>query len=343
MLGITHDSLPFTDEEVSSGDAAALATRALASKRLQVRSEIRKREFAAVQQDANSYRRAALYAETLSEYITATGPTYSPTTISLGDAESPYEVVVPLADLHYGKLGRDSYGNTTYNRDVALSSLVSATEEAIRRLTLRGRPKSVSLVMLGDGLHIDNVSRGTTKGTAQITDGDAETLVTRWFDVVRDWTDMWRAVAPVTVFVIGGNHDRLVSAALRAGLRGWFRGAKDVRVEESLDRRQYLQIGNALFMFTHGDVGRPGGWAEMFAREVPGAWGACRWRYICHGHFHSMREHATHAGVETIQCPSLSGVDEWELSQGYPCDPKTLMLIVDRTDGVVAKEIIRPT
>ena len=342
-LGVTHDSLPFTDAEVAEGDAEGLAIAALAMKRVQIRSNIRKSEFRGVQRDANAFRLAATMSETMSEHISATGPDYQPPSVAMPDAPGPYEIIVPLADLHVGKLCRDRFGNVVYNRAEAWRRLQEVTQESVARLLARGRPKSVTLVMLGDGLHIDNEQRSTTKGTAQITDGDAETLVTEWFNIVRAWVDMWRKVAPVTVFVIGGNHDRLVSAALRAGLRGWFANATDVRIEESLDRRQYLQIGKSVFQFLHGDVGKTNTWSEIFAREVPGAWGSCPFRYTLFGHYHFSHRSAGVSGVEYILCPSLSGNDIWELSQGFPDDPKTLTLIVDAEKGVTAIETVRPT
>lgn len=340
--GATHASLPFSDETVEDTDADVLAERALVIKRRAVRDAIKRKSDAAVRVDAAKYRDAAALAESLGEYIAATAPDYAPSAIVLPPAGQPYEVIVPLADLHMGRYGRDGNGQATYSRGGAKSRLIGVTQESIARLTLRGRPESVTLVMLGDGLDVDTAGGTTTKGTPQVTDGDAELALRDWFELCRAWVDAWRAVAPVTILVIPGNHDRLISAALRAGLVGWFRGVDDVRVESSLDHRQYIVCGDALFLFLHGDMGGPRDWAEIMAREVPSAWGACPHRYVCYGHFHFAHTSVGKSGVEHILCPSLSGQSIWEASKGFPADPKTLLLIVGARGGVTATEIIRP-
>ena len=66
----------------------------------------------------------------------------------------------------------------------------------------RGTPDYIYLALGGDGLHIDNQNKTTTRGTLQDCDGTPEELAWTWVEMCREYVDLVRQFAPVKLFVV---------------------------------------------------------------------------------------------------------------------------------------------
>ena len=334
----THDSAPWSDEEIASESEEGLIEDLIRRKEEKVLVTAERREWAKIKKDAECYRRMDLLANRLALRFEGSKKKYAVKTIKLPVAKDPYALVISPTDFHWGSYA-PMYTGDPYNRKIARKRLMSSTKALLSRAAARGRPKKIYVALGGDGLHIDNQQKTTTRGTPQDCDGSPEELAWTWVELCRDYVDLLRQVAPVHLFVIPGNHDRYTATLLRAGMKGWFSTAKDVEIEECLSSRQYAVFGSNLITFLHGDIGKPKDWPAIIAGERPVEWGKTKNRYIWCGHLHTEREFPTFGGVVVYRMPSLAGTDSWHHSQGYHSRKAIIAYIIDGKRGVVATEI----
>ena len=336
VMETTHDSAPWSDEEMSDTGEDALTEDLLRRKEEKVLIDAERKEYNRIKKDAEAYRRLDLAARRLALRFEDVGPKYKVAKQRLPSALHKYAVVLSPTDFHWGKYGPGD----TYNRKIARKRLMQTTKELLTRVTRRGRPEVIYLALGGDGLHIDNAQKTTTAGTPQDCDGAPEELAWTWVQLCRDYVDLVRQYGEVKLFVIPGNHDRFTSVLLRAAMAGWFSQAKDVEVVEALENRQYVTYGNSLLTLMHGDIGKVKDWPAIIADEQAAAWGKSKWRFIFTGHYHTERELPTLGGVTVYRMPSLANNDAWHKRKGYSDTRKSLIAyIVHKEKGVVATEI----
>lgn len=234
-------------------------------------------------------------------------------------------------DLHVGML---AWGEETGEDDWDTKVLVPIVMETVETLIQRveGFPIDEVLVPMGnDVLHADNQFGTTARGTR--LDIDSRHLKT--FRAARRLMvaviDRLREIAPVSVKVVPGNHDRERSQYLGEALFSWYHEAKDVTVDNEARLRKYFQFGKTLLGFTHGSEERPEDLALVMASEVPELWAATEFREYATGHLHRRKKSvkptlpdlrqlntaSTHNGVTVRTIPSLVPADAWHASKGY--------------------------
>jgi hypothetical protein len=338
MMGTTHDSAPWSDEELEATEEGALVQDLLRRKEERVLVTAERKEWSRIKKDAEVIRRLDLIAGRLALRFENIVDAYSVPKVSLPKAKDPFAVVVSPTDFHWGKYGPE-FGGDPYNRKIARERLMKTSRKLMKRLTLRGRPQKIFLALGGDGLHIDNAHKTTTQGTPQDCDGTPEELAWTWVELCRDYVDLLRQFAPVELFVVPGNHDRYTATLLRAAMAGWFSKVKDVEVVESLSPRQYTIYGDSLLTFMHGDIGKVKDWPAIIAGERAGDWGRSKWRTIFTGHLHTERELPTFGGVVVYRMPSLAGTDGWHHRSGYKSRKALIGYVVDAKRGVIGTEI----
>lgn len=228
---------------------------------------------------------------------------------------------VSAPDIHMGKYAWGQETGTDYDLKIAQRDYRNVIEQLIAHAD--HYPVDHVLFPLGnDLLHTDNTEGSTTRGTRQDVDG-------RWKKVYVDTCDLmaWaiqrlRAVAPVTVKVVPGNHDEMTSFCVGHAIECVFRGCKDVVVDNSPPTRKYMSYGVNLIGFAHGDVVRGGSFPLLMAQEMPKQWATATHKEWHLGHLHKKSEDRynagdTHMGVVVRVIPSLSGTDAWHAKNGY--------------------------
>ena len=338
QMGTTHDSSPWPNEVVAKADEGFLTEELLRKKEERVLVNAERREYSRVKKDAEKYRRLDLYAKAIKAHFDY-GPSIDIPTIHIKDAKKPYSALISPTDFHWGKYATAMYGDG-YNREVAEQRLFECTEKVIDQLLKRGRPEKIILGIGGDGLHIDNQSRGTTRGTPQDVDGNPTELAHTYVDLCRRYISFVAQVCPVQVFVVPGNHDYYTSALLRAALIGWFHKAENVEIVENLSTRQTFLYGKNLITFVHGDDGNVKDYASIIAGESPKMWGKSEQRFIFTGHLHTERELPQFGNITVYRMPSLAGTDDWHHRKGYKSRKALIGYVLDKEDGVVATEIV---
>lgn len=314
-LGLTHDSEPFTAEEMADRSIEDLADEAAGMKRQALYRQVQRKAWADIRRDALRWRtleESALLP--IGEAAERIAPTYQPPRLAMPEAPRRWMLVYSPTDLHYGKLGWTGYGSA-YSRDECRRRLEAASARLFADLP--GRPESVLCPIGSDWFHIDNRQGHTTRGTPQDMDGVPEQIWEEGVALAIDALEVARQVAPLRIVLQAGNHDSMLSRALMSVIRAWYRDADDVTIEGDAGPYQVVTYGASVIGVTHGD-GRHKArdLGPLMAHHHPQQWGAALHRYWLTGnlHHHTIEEGA---GVTVLQLPSLAGSDRWHIDKGY--------------------------
>jgi len=246
----------------------------------------------------------------VNKFIHDHAPTYK--SIRRSKSKEPHLLVINPADIHIGKYAQEVETGEEYNTDVACERVI----EGVKGL-------------LTKSLHVDNVYNTTTKGTRQDTDG-------KWWEhyeialkLYVKCIEMLRAVAPVDVVHSMSNHDYQSGFHLAHTLQAWFRKAKDITFDITVNHRKYYQYGNSLIGLEHGDGAKLSDLPLLMAQEKPMMWAKAKRRYWYLHHLHHKVKHKwldgkDFVGVTVEYLRSPSSADSWHNRKGYTGSPKAV-------------------
>ena len=341
-LSKTHDSAPFTDEDIAKRTEEDLGEDLIRLKEERVLRHAERVQWAETTKLAAKARNMNRFIFDKMEDILKGAceglPVFLPVEREAPTKES-FTVFATPSDLHYGKAGWKDETGEEYNREECYRRLLATTDVMLERVSRFGKPARFIVGAGSDWFHIDNETNGgsTTRGTPQDTDGTWSRIFLEGSELAAAYLERLRAVAPVTVVCMAGNHDRLSSLMLTAWLKERFRAAGDVTVEVSPASRHYLRVGQTLVGITHGDDTKDQKLPGLMAAEAREAWGQTKHRLWFTGHWHSMISNEFH-GVRVIHVPSLAGTDLWHARSGYIGNRKALTAyIIEDAEGMIAE------
>lgn len=337
-LGTTHDSLPFTDEEVAAKGVDDLVADALELKKAALHAKIAKTDWAKIQSDADKWNRWELeFTEAVNAAVADHRPVGSITRVDLKPANHKYVAMVTPTDFHWGKHSDDFEVGDPENPEQARAKLLTHTEKVLKDVCLFGAPARFLVGVGGDFFNVDNDQKGTTDGTPQDMAMNPSEMFATGCDLFIEYIEQLRAIAPVELRLMAGNHDRQLSFCLLMYLEAWYRKCEDVYTVRDAKPRQYAHFGKNLIMLHHGDFTRKvNDLAMLAATEAPVAWGKSTHRIAFTGHYHSENVAVGEDyGFIRYQLPSLSTADRWHNRHGYVGNRKTLAaVLIDHEDGV---------
>ena len=336
---ITHDSAPFSAEDVARRGVDELAQDALALKfgALATRTEeLGARELHKAATKWWDFELSVLTK--IREWIGENVPEYQVPKLRLNKAPRPYTVVTSATDFHWGMRAIETCSGkgNVYDRNIARQRLMSTTEDLLGRLP--GNPERIIVAVGSDWFHVDGPGpeARTTRGTPQDVDGLPLEIMLTGCELQREHIDILSQVAPVTVVLMSGNHDRHNSHALLLYLSAAYENNERVEVVKEHTMRVYQMVGNTLVCFTHGDTAKVKDLGPIMSKERRKEWGQASHHVAIGGHLHHQRVQEI-AGIRHYLLPSLAGTDAWHAGQGYVGSDSGLMaLLIDQEDGVVA-------
>ena len=333
--GWTHDSEPFSDEEMVTRNADDLVSDALQQRRRAVTQKYEVERWKEIQAQANKWMRFEVEVlERLVCTIKENAPDYTVPKIRLARAERKYAVVTCATDFHWGMYSWGKETGEAYNREIAESRLRTTTEDLMSRLP--GQPEEIILAVGSDWFHIDGDIHATTRGTPQDTDGSPAEILVTGCELARDHINLLRQIAPVKVVLMAGNHDRSNALALLLFIAAWFKDTADVEVVHNFNPRVYINYGNTLMGFHHGDGTKTEKLGTCMANEARHQWGITKYHIFFGGHYHHERVREV-GGIKHYQMPSLAGTDRFHARKGYVDSvPGLAAYIVDKKKGVTA-------
>ncbi len=339
--GWTHDSDPFTAEEIADRDIEDLVGEVIESKRDALYQQAKAAEWKQIKKRARKWSELdAGILDAIRTHIEHEGYSYSIPRVQLRPSPHPYAVVVSPTDLHWGMYAWGAQTGDAYDREECRRRLQAATADLIARLP--GTPERVYYATCSDSLHVDGVTATTTRGTPQDIDGTPEEIMITGFEAIRDDIAAWAQIAPVSVIGMLGNHDRASGLACLLYLEAWFAGQDDrVTVVRDFRARIYQRFGSTGIQFHHGDRTKPDKLGPCFAVEERELWGATRYHVAFTGHLHHERAREVN-GVRVYQMSSLAGTDRWHAGAGYvDAEAALSAYLIDRDRGIVG-QIVSP-
>lgn len=332
QMGVTHDSLPFTPEELRVRESADLEAEGLALKGATLYRSLERASWQRVQEDARSWRE--LETSVLRRF-SGSGVAVPVERLVLPTLNRKFSVVLSPTDFHWGKWGAVEEGAGEYHRQEARRRLVQGTRTCLAEVLRHGVPEVIYVGVGSDYFHVDNEAGTTSGGTPQDRDGNPLDIIDTGCRMMVEYVDMLRQVAPVELVLMAGNHDHLLGYCLLLYLDAYYRSVSGVTVRRAADPRQYCEYGSTLLTFVHGDaVSRTGDIARLAAVEAREAWGRTRHRVALTGHLH-YEKMEDDRGFVRYQMPSLSGTDRWHTRHGYVGSRVLLSaVLIDRETGV---------
>tara|TARA_R110002012_G_scaffold18824_8_gene68791 strand:+ start:104 stop:1651 length:1548 start_codon:yes stop_codon:yes gene_type:complete len=329
--GITHDSAPFSAEEVARRGVDDMAQDALALKfgRLATKTE----ELGAIETQKaarNWWDFEHSVLDKFREWIADTTD-YSVPRLRMRRSEDPYWLVTSATDFHWGMRSWDRESGYEYNRKIARRRLMDTTESLISRLP--GQPEGIIVAVGSDWIHCDGLRASTTRGTPVDVDGSPLELLITGAELAKEHIDLLSTAAPVRIVLMAGNHDRTNAHALLLYLRAIYENSDRVTVLDCHHLRTYQEVGKTLMCFTHGDSIKVNKLGPVMAKEQRDAWGRAKHHVAFGGHLHHQRIQEI-GGIRHYLLPSLASPDAWHAGQGYITSAQGLMgIVVDLEDG----------
>jgi len=329
---ITRGSIPVTGEQLMEvDDQDGLIDDIIISRRHTLAADLAKEQHKRMAEDSKNWR--TLMDDYVAHMTTLTKAPKSVPKIKLTKAKNPYALVVCPTDFHWGKYGWADEVGESYNFDEARHRLMEKTETLVSRISTK--PEKIYVGAGSDWFHVDNDAGLTTRGTPQdMCATPAEILITGC-KLAREHIDLLRQVAPVEIIMMAGNHDRHSSLALMMYLSAAYEGVNDVDIVITPNNRRYIEYGNTLLGFTHGDGLGKVSLGSLMAVEARELWGTNEHKVWFHGHLHHQRMHEKD-GCLIIQMPSLAGHDRYHARSGYTTSKAGLAAyLIDYKEGYI--------
>lgn len=233
----------------------------------------------------------------------------------------PFLAVLGLFDAHFGKLCWAPETGTDYDLKKAEAVFSSAVDDLIEES--KTRPVARWLLPIGnDFFHMDNSRNTTYAGTPQDVDGRYPKVIEAGTFAMFNAVEKMRALAPVSVVWVPGNHDPTTSYHLAREIAARFHHASDVTVDYSPSPRKYFVWEKTLLGLTHGNEEKKDKLPNLMAQERPRAWADSVCREWLVGHDHRDRKWVTQStdsfeGTTIRALRAITGTDSWHHRKGY--------------------------
>jgi hypothetical protein len=205
LLGWTHDSDVFTDEEVLSRDTLSLVEDAVQLRRSKLDQEYNRRAWRDTKRDADRYRQLDHYiVQPILDRVAEVATRYVPPMLHIPKPRGRFAAVTSSGELHFNKHGWVGETGGTYNREVADSRLAAATEAMIGSVQLYGRPEKWIYAVGNDDLHVDGQDSKTSAGTPQDVNGTGRQMLEEFYELQVREINRLRSVAPIKIKLSAG-------------------------------------------------------------------------------------------------------------------------------------------
>ena len=249
--------------------------------------------------------------------------TYSPSypSIDYPKVKQGHLLIINPADVHIGKYADAKETESEYNCNIAKKRVL----DGVRGIISKSEGFTIDRVLFcigNDILHTDNISKTTTRGTPQDTDGKWYKHFTTALEVYVECVEMLMNIAPVDCVHSLSNHDYMSGFHLAHALKSWFRNTKSVNVDVEPTHRRYYRYGSSLIGLTHGDGAKSQNLPLHMAQERPELWAKTKHRYWYLHHIHHKQRYKyltsfDDIGVTLEFLRSPSGTDSWHYQKGY--------------------------
>ena len=260
--------------------------------------------------------RTNISLEEIEEFYSALINTYSSPIVEKYENKNGLLFELPIVDLHLGKFSTSDIVKNEYNTQIARDCFNKVIDTCISRLKGVNIEKIVFPIG-NDFFHFDTVGTTTTGGTPQDTDMKHQTLfksgVLLLIDGITKLSNELKA--PIEVFCVQGNHDFMTSYHAVMSLWCYFHNNENVTVDLSTSPRKYVEFGNCLIGYSHGEKEKKR-IEKIMQVEAAESWGRTKFREFHLGHLHS-EQVSEDGGIIIRNLSSVTGTDAWHHNSGY--------------------------
>lgn len=258
LLGITHDSLPITPEEVTSNNEDVIVEGIMEKKKFSIYQRLMKEDWKATQESAKKWREFECgvlnpFEKTLENF----SPKVEVLTRSNKQIPTDnYTLVVGLSDLHFGSMenGDFMFFGKSYDLNAAETIVHDYLIDVITLIERKGTlPESIVVLLLGDIL--DSINGFTTKGTPIRTAFRGSQQFNAAYEMLYHFIASLSTYTDGSTLVKGvpGNHDEFGDWVLYKMLDTSFRLEDSVDFEYVYGNRWLpFKIYDNLFVIEHG-------------------------------------------------------------------------------------------
>lgn len=221
-----------------------------------------------------------------------------------------------ISDLHLGKLSWIGDAGESYDYKIARERFFYIINDVLTR-TSHYKFNKILFIWSQDFFHYDSTNITTTAGTRQDSDLRWQKLYKVGIEMLIEAIDLLSQYAPVTTFYIGSNHDKMTSFYAVNELYAWFRNNDNVTINIEAQARKYIEFGNSLVGFTHGDSEKKARIGKLMPIEAREAWGRTLYHEVHAAHFHSEQVVKEENGIIVRYVSSPTSTDNWHYENGF--------------------------
>jgi hypothetical protein len=271
-------------------------------------------------------------------------PFPSPTPLTTLSHDPDLLSQIYIGDGHFGMYAwGEETGHEDFNVDIAATDLRNAGKALIDKAP---PAKTLVIVNVGDFLHMNDSMNRTFKGTLLDVDTRMARVMRIAANTLRYLVD-YAQTKFETVYLINvrGNHDTDIAVGMNLALEFAYEDNPRVVVPENKGFYHWLEWGQWLWGFTHGDKAKHAMLGDVMCRELREAWGRTYHHMWVTGHFHKDQIVTLDNGVKVKICNPLVPPDGWHASMGYGGEQSMELSTYRREGGIhstYVEHIIRP-
>lgn len=331
ILGITHDSLPFTAEEYQEREEDELLEEYISGKKFALNQKIQKQDWKITKDDARKWNEFVIgkfnpYLEALETW---TPPSFANLPDPIERESNDRVFLCVLTDTHIGELTKKCWEGKTFNTEKAVANIISYIEQINNKLNeWKTVPSKCKLVIMGDILNscVDGMTRKGTKLHNDIVNGDMFKI---GLDVIITFVSALKQLfSVVNISCMSGNHDSFMISSVYYSSSRYFENEKDIVWNISEYWLDSFKVNNCYFVYTHGKdddnhVALPNNKQKLesfvqslLLKRVEELVGV-QSKYFITGHLHNYVQEEMN-DFEFIRVPSIVGsADSFATALGY--------------------------
>lgn len=320
-FGITHDDVPYIDDDMYQISTEDLVVESLERKKEKYFIKLQEKEIVQMKSELDKYRQEDYFYNKLidanEKFFTEFSQSYKGPDFSIKTVESTGKMLeVSIVDLHLSKLAWAPETGENYDRKIAEERFMYVIDDIIER-TKHIKFEKIIFPCGNDFFNFDTISGTTTNGTRQDNDSRWQKMYLLGVELLIKGIDKLKEglQTHVEVFLVPGNHDSMTSFYAVHDVHSWFRNDPMVTVNYNPKTRKYIEFGNCLIGFSHSDKEKKRIFGNM-QTEVPAAWGRTKYREWHAAHLHS-EQVKEEFGVKVRNLSSVTSTDAWHASEGY--------------------------
>jgi predicted phosphodiesterase len=340
-LEITHDSMPFLEEEVREKSVDEMTKEEILKKKDRFFKKMRHKEYEEALKDLEKYYEKDYFYNKMTNRIIDNLDEIEfkhPEFYEMG-LEEPDEnsVVINITDWHKGKvvLSHQVLGFSEYNKDIYKKMKEKYIKEAIKFIKEKN-PEKVYILNYGDGP--DGPNSNVYDGQTDHQDVQGEKQVVEYAKDLKDFVlSVYDYQPNIYYSAVPGNHSKARTnwdVIANMILEGLLEDYETIKMDVRKIKHKIIEVYDSRIIQTHGQDIRTGKYTGendvlnmINMEELP-----FKKTYVVHGHLHHERVEGT--GYKRIFLPSPVGGDDLSNNIMHTTSrPAQLMFVMDE-DGL---------